>query len=129
MSVTKFGVISAPGADHRVHVLRHHAEQVGAADLSARLHEEPPGLPSRPPRASVALLQLHVHARWVRLQYLTPVGPRVCCRTKPLSFVAPPQVGAAGVQCFVAADDWGSFGDGPWHLTNKSALHGRSAGR
>lgn len=37
-----------------------------------------------------------------------------------------PQFGAAGVQCFTAADDWRSFGDGPWHLTNKSALHGRS---
>lgn len=53
-------------ADHRVHVLRHHAKQMGAADISARLHEEPVGLPSRPPRTSVALLQLHVHARWVR---------------------------------------------------------------
>lgn len=58
----QFGVIS----DHRVHVLWHHAEQVGAADLSAWLHEEPPGLPSRPPCTSVALLQLHVHARRVR---------------------------------------------------------------
>lgn len=53
-------------ADYRVHVLRHHAEQVGAADLPARLHEEPPGVPPRPPRTSVALLQLHVHARGVR---------------------------------------------------------------
>lgn len=43
--------------------------------------------------------------------------------------VLSPQFGAAGVQCFTAADDWRSFGDGPWHLTNKSALHGRSAGR
>lgn len=62
----QFGVISASVADYRVHVLRHHAKQVGTADLSAWLHEEPPGLPSRPPRTSVALLQLHVHARWVR---------------------------------------------------------------
>lgn len=53
-------------ADHSVHVLWDHAEQVGDADLSARLHEEPPGLPPRPSSASVALLQLHVHARWVR---------------------------------------------------------------
>lgn len=53
-------------ADYRVHVLRHHAEQVGPADLSARLHEEPPGVPPWPSRTSVALLQLHVHARWVR---------------------------------------------------------------
>lgn len=53
-------------ADYRVHVLRHHAEQVGTADLSAWLHEEPPGVPPWPPRTSVALLQLHVYARWVR---------------------------------------------------------------
>lgn len=52
--------------DHRVHVLRHHAQQMGPADVSARLHEEPPGVPPRPPRTSVALLQLHVHARRVR---------------------------------------------------------------
>lgn len=58
--------MSVSFADHCVHVLWHHAEQVGAADLSARLHEEPPGLPPRPPCASVALLQLHVHACWVR---------------------------------------------------------------
>ena len=59
-------------ADYRVHVLRHHAKQVGAADLSARLHEEPPRLPSWPPCASVALLQLHVHARWVRISTTVP---------------------------------------------------------
>lgn len=52
--------------DYRVHVLRHHVEQMGAADLSAGLYEEPPGVPSGPPRSSVALLQLHVHARGVR---------------------------------------------------------------
>lgn len=48
-----------------------------------------------------------------------------CCSLSVLSH----QFGAAGVQRFTAADDWRSFGDGPWHLTNKSALHGRSAGR
>lgn len=47
-------------------------------------------------------------------------------RNKYLSVLSP-QFGAAGVQCFTAADDWRSFGDGPWHLTNKSALHGGSA--
>lgn len=60
-------------ADYRVHVLRHHAKQVGPADLSARLHEEPPRLPSGPPCTSVALLQLHVHARRVRSQTSTYV--------------------------------------------------------
>lgn len=61
----QFGV-SMSVADYRLHVLWHHAKQVGAADLSAWLHEEPPGLPPRPPCTSVALLQLHVHACWVR---------------------------------------------------------------
>lgn len=59
-------------ADYCLHVLRHHAKQVGPADLSAWLHEEPPGLPPRPPCTSVAFLQLHVHARRVSswlLQY------------------------------------------------------------
>ena len=60
-------------ADYRVHVLWHHAKQVDAADLSAWLHEEPSGLPSWPPSASVALLQLHVHARWVRTSTLSHV--------------------------------------------------------
>lgn len=41
--------------------------------------------------------------------------------------VLSPQFGAAGVQRFTAADDWCSFRDGPWDLTNKFALHGRSA--
>lgn len=58
--------VSVSVADCRVHVLRHHAEQMGPADVPAGLHEEPPGLPPRPPRASLALLQLHVHARRVR---------------------------------------------------------------
>lgn len=61
----QFG-ISVSFADYRVHVLWHHAKQVGTADLSTWLHEEPPGLPPRPPCTSVALLQLHVHACWVR---------------------------------------------------------------
>lgn len=59
----QFGVIFV--ADYCLHVLRHHAKQVGPADLSAWLHEEPPGLPPRPPCTSVAFLQLHVHARRV----------------------------------------------------------------
>lgn len=59
-------------ADYRLHVLRNHAEQVGPADLPARLHEEPPGLPPWPPRTSVALLQLHVHARRVRTPHPRP---------------------------------------------------------
>ncbi|XP_067345421.1 rhomboid-related protein 1 isoform X4 [Channa argus] len=93
-------LLDETGLDYCVYVLWHHAKQVGTADLSARLHEEPLGLPSRASCTSVALFQLHVHAR---------------------------RFGAAGLQCFTAADDWRSFGDGPWHLTNKSALHGRSA--
>lgn len=144
----QFG-ISVSFADYRVHVLWHHAKQVGAADLSTWLHEEPPGLPPRPPCTSVALLQLHVHACWVRpstyhvlisaklvqlpsgwLLQMLHSSRRNKYRMPPfescsLSLLCP-QFGAAGVQCFTAADDWRSFGDGPWHLTNKSALHGRS---
>lgn len=43
--------------------------------------------------------------------------------------LSPPQFGAAGIQRFTAADDRCAAGDGPWHLTNKSAVHGRSARR
>lgn len=140
-------------ADYRVHVLRYHAKQVGTADLSAWLHEEPPGLPPRPPCTSVALLQLHVHARRVRSRtsayhmwiswgliqlksgWLLPMTKNHRRNKNPQpSFescfpsVLSPQFGAAGVQCFTAADDRRSFRDGPRHPTNKSALHGRSAG-
>lgn len=51
--------------DHRVPVLRSPAEQVGAADLPPRVHEEPPGLSPRAPRTRLALPHLHVHARGV----------------------------------------------------------------
>lgn len=51
--------------DHRVPVLWGPAEQVGAADLSPRVHEEPPGLPPRAPCPRLALPHLHVHARGV----------------------------------------------------------------
>lgn len=37
------------------------------------------------------------------------------------------QFGAAGLQRFTAAHDRRSLGDGSWHLTDQSAVHGRSA--
>lgn len=98
----------------------------------------------------MALLQLHVHARWVRASTLPHVHfcqlgsidiwlllPDVALRQEDQMLYAviescvlsllSPQFGTAGVQCFTAVDDWRSFGDGPRHLTNKSPLHGWSA--
>lgn len=80
---------SFPPADHRVHVLRHHAEQVGPADVPARLHEEPPGLPPRPPGASLALLQLHVHARRVRTATRSQTLMRVPHTPRPSNSFSP----------------------------------------
>lgn len=37
--------------------------------------------------------------------------------------------GAAGLQCLTAADDRRPIRDGPRHLTDKSVVHGWSAGR
>lgn len=37
------------------------------------------------------------------------------------------QFGAAGLQRFAAAHDRRSFGDGSWHRTDQSPVHGRSA--
>lgn len=104
---------------------------MGPADLPARLHEEPPGLPPWPPRTSVALLQLHVHARRVRtpphcaLLLGTSRGGK---ETLTLSLLLRSvQFGAAGLQRFTAAHDRRSLGDGSWHLTDQSAVHGGSA--
>lgn len=118
-----------PIADYRLHVLRHHAEQVGPADLPARLHEEPPGLPPRPPRSSVALLQLHVHARRVRasLRFAAGTVARRKRTFDPFLLLCSVQPGAAGLQRFAAAHDRRSLGDGSWHRTHQSTVHGRSA--
>lgn len=56
--------------------------------------------------------------RWQR-----PLTP--CLRR----WLVPSQLGAAGLQRLAAADDRRPAGDGPRHLADKSALHGRSAGR
>lgn len=128
-SVPSRSPVSVCVADYRVHVLRHHAEQVGPADLPARFHEEPPGVPPWPPRTSVALLQLHVHARRVRA--VLPDGRDIAgfwaepFRLSPSLFSV--QFGAAGLQRFTAAHDRRSFGDGSWHLTDQPPVHGRSA--
>lgn len=90
--------VSFSPADHRVHVLRDHAEQVGAADLPTRLHEEPPGLPSRPSGAGLAFLQLHVHARRVRtaasthsyMQTLSHTHARCLQTPEPSNSFSPP---------------------------------------
>ncbi|XP_068003410.1 rhomboid-related protein 1 isoform X1 [Melanerpes formicivorus] len=91
-----------PHADHRVPVLRCPAEQVGAADLPPRVHEESSRLPPGAPGPRLALPHLHVHARGA---------------------------GAAGVQRPPAADDWGAPGDGAWHPAHQLPLPGRRPGR
>lgn len=45
-----------------------------------------------------------------------------------LLFVLTLQFGAVRIQRFTAADDRGSLGDGPRHITDKFAVHGRSPG-
>ncbi|XP_008577389.1 PREDICTED: rhomboid-related protein 1 isoform X5 [Galeopterus variegatus] len=89
-------------ADHRVPVLWGSPQQVGAADLSPRVHEEPPRVPPWAPCSGLALPHLHVHA----------------CRA-----------GAAGVQCPPAADDRGTPGDGARCASHQPALPGRCARR
>lgn len=44
-------------------------------------------------------------------------------------WLVPTQLGAAGLQRLAAVNDRRPAGDGPRHLADKSALHGRSAGR
>lgn len=118
-------------ADHRVPVLRRPAEQVGAADLPPRVHEEPPGLPPRAPRPRLALPHLHVHARGVspcrRHGSADPGCPNQhvpwCLPPPPPVF--PTQAGAAGVQRPPAADDRGAAGDGARHPAHQLPLPGR----
>lgn len=60
-------------SDCGVYVLWGEAQQVGSADISARLHEEPAGVSSRTPSPSLEIFQLHVYACWVRKQTHTQI--------------------------------------------------------
>lgn len=119
--------------DHRVPVLRSPAEQVGAADLPPRVHEEPPGLSPRAPRTRLALPHLHVHARGVGPAGVGDIGDNlgaVQAETTPLPVPSCPlQAGAVGVQRPPAADDRGAPGDGARHPAHQLPLPGRGPGR
>lgn len=120
------------GTDHRVPLLRGPAEQVGAADLPPRVHEEPPRLPPRAPGTRLALPHLHVHARGVGpSRGGAAVGTHWGRRglSRGVSPAVPGQAGAAGVQRPPAADDRGAPGDGARHPAHQLPLPGRGAGR
>lgn len=51
-------------------MLRCDVKQMGVANLPAGFHEEPAGVSPRAPGADLEVLQLYVHARWVRKRFL-----------------------------------------------------------
>lgn len=65
--------------DHRVHVLWRDVKQMGVANVPAGLHEEPAGVSPRSPSADLEVLQLYVHACWVR--------KRLCIRLNTLLMI------------------------------------------
>ncbi|XP_077172868.1 rhomboid-related protein 1 isoform X3 [Paroedura picta] len=88
--------------DHCFPLLRRPPEQMGAANLPPRVHEEPPGVSPGTPRPRLAVFDLHVHARGA---------------------------GTAGLQHPPAADDRDPPGDGPRRPSHQLPLPGGSLGR